>query len=119
MWSPDSPKKWQILSMMPFLLETGRGQQASQRDERPKWPCVHGRQTKRNFLRTPFYRYNRSVIRKIIMAKKKAKSASGGGLDAVTDYRHPEATRKNNPPAKIAAEGHVPLIPKPEYLYSP
>ena len=24
----------------------------------------------------------------------------------VADYRHPEATRKNNPPAKIAAEGH-------------
>jgi adenine-specific DNA-methyltransferase len=53
------------------------------------------------------------------MAKKKAKSASGGGLDAVTDYRFPEATRKNNPPAKIAAEGYVPLIPKAEYLYSP
>src|SRR5450755_2743398 len=53
------------------------------------------------------------------MAKKKAKSASGGGLDAVTDYRFPEATRKNNPPAKIAAEGYVPLVPKAEYLYSP
>jgi hypothetical protein len=37
----------------------------------------------------------------------------------VTDYRFPEATRKNNPPAKIAAEGHVPLIPKAEYTYSP
>ena len=37
----------------------------------------------------------------------------------VSDYRHPEATRKNNPPAKIAAEGYVPLIPKAEYLYSP
>ena len=37
----------------------------------------------------------------------------------MTDYRFPEATRKNNPPAKIAAEGHVPLIPKAEYLYSP
>ncbi|MGH9618339.1 MAG: site-specific DNA-methyltransferase, partial [Bryobacteraceae bacterium] len=37
----------------------------------------------------------------------------------VADYRHPEATRKNNPPAKIAGEGHVPLIPKAEYSYSP
>ena len=36
-----------------------------------------------------------------------------------SDYRHPEATRKNNPPAKIAAEGYVPLIPKAEYQYSP
>ena len=54
------------------------------------------------------------------MAKnKKAKVAADGGLDAVTDYRFPEATRKNNPPAKIAAEGYVPLIPKAEYLYSP
>ena len=36
----------------------------------------------------------------------------------VADYRFPEATRKNNPPAKIAAEGHVPLVPKAEYTYS-
>jgi hypothetical protein len=33
-------------------------------------------------------------------------------LKNVSDYRFPEATRKNNPPAKIAAEGFVPLIPK-------
>jgi len=52
--------------------------------------------------------------------KKKAKAPEAdGGFGAVTDYRFPEATRKNNPPAKIAAEGHVPLIPKAEYLYSP
>src|ERR1017187_9514747 len=52
--------------------------------------------------------------------KKKAKAAAAdSGLDKVTDYRFPEATRKNNPPAKIAAEGYVPLIPKAEYLYSP
>ncbi|MGA8877924.1 MAG: site-specific DNA-methyltransferase, partial [Candidatus Korobacteraceae bacterium] len=52
--------------------------------------------------------------------KKNAKAAAGdSSLDKVTDYRFPEATRKNNPPAKIAAEGHVPLIPKAEYLYSP
>ena len=54
------------------------------------------------------------------MAKnKKAKATADGGLNAVTDYRFPEATRKNNPPAKIAAEGYVPLIPKAEYTYSP
>ena len=52
--------------------------------------------------------------------KKKAKSSAGqGSLDQVTDYRFPEATRKNNPPAKIAAEGFVPLVPKAEYFYSP
>ena len=52
--------------------------------------------------------------------KKKAKAAAAdSSLDKVTDYRFPEATRKNNPPAKIAAEGHVPLVPKAEYTYSP
>lgn len=40
-------------------------------------------------------------------------------LDGVADYRYPEATRKNNPPANIAAEGFVPLVPKAEYYYSP
>jgi adenine-specific DNA-methyltransferase len=40
-------------------------------------------------------------------------------LNSVTDYRHAEAKRKNNPPAKIAAEGFVPLVPKAEYFYSP
>jgi adenine-specific DNA-methyltransferase len=52
--------------------------------------------------------------------KKKTKAvAADSSLDKVTDYRYPESTRKNNPPAKIAAEGYVPLIPKAEYLYSP
>src|ERR1039457_3546488 len=52
--------------------------------------------------------------------KKKAKATGAGdGLEKVTDYSFPEATRKNNPPAKIAAEGYVPMIPKAEYLYSP
>lgn len=55
------------------------------------------------------------------MATRKKKGDSGGeGRSApVADYRHSEATRKNNPPAKIAAEGHVPLLPKAEYSYSP
>ena len=37
----------------------------------------------------------------------------------VGDYRHAGATRKNNPPAKIAAEGVVPAIPKVQYAYNP
>ena len=37
----------------------------------------------------------------------------------VEDYRHEDATRKNNPPAKIAAEGIVPTVPKAQYYYSP
>lgn len=36
----------------------------------------------------------------------------------LSDYRH-AATRKNNPPAKIAAEGTVPVIPKAQYAYNP
>ncbi len=51
--------------------------------------------------------------------KKKAKAAADSSLDKVIDYRFPAATRKNNPPAKIAAEGYVPLLPKAEYVYSP
>ena len=35
------------------------------------------------------------------------------------DYRHPEAKRKNNPPGRIAAEGHVPVIATAEYAYNP
>ena len=41
---------------------------------------------------------------------KKQKSTTAPADDAlknVSDYRHPEATRKNNPPAKIAAEGFL------------
>jgi hypothetical protein len=39
-------------------------------------------------------------------------------LKNVSDYRFPEATRKNNSPAKTAAEGYVPLAPRAVYLYS-
>ena len=55
------------------------------------------------------------------MAKKKQAVTIGGDGPTipVADYRHAEATRKNNPPAKIAAEGYVPLIPKADYSYSP
>ncbi len=37
----------------------------------------------------------------------------------ITNFRHSDAKRKNNPPAKIAAEGTVPVIPKAKYRYSP
>lgn len=50
------------------------------------------------------------------MAKKRAKPA---GLANVSDYRHDTATRKNNPPATLAAEGSVPELPRAEYAYSP
>jgi adenine-specific DNA-methyltransferase len=50
----------------------------------------------------------------------KSKSAPArNGLKNVSDYRYPETSRKNNPPAKIAAEGYVPMLPKAEYSYSP
>jgi adenine-specific DNA-methyltransferase len=35
------------------------------------------------------------------------------------DYRFRGTKRKNNPPAKIAAEGTVPLLPKSAYQYNP
>ena len=55
------------------------------------------------------------------MAKKQKPTTAPAddALKNVSDYSFPEATRKNNPPAKIAAEGYVPMIPKAEYLYSP
>lgn len=40
-------------------------------------------------------------------------------LEPVEDYRHEHAKRKNIPPAKIAAEGTVPVLGKIEYSYSP
>jgi adenine-specific DNA-methyltransferase len=51
------------------------------------------------------------------MAKKK--TTAGDGSENVTAYRHKGAKRKNNPPAKLAAEGTVPPMPKTEYAYSP
>ncbi len=37
----------------------------------------------------------------------------------VQDYRHDTATRKNNPPAGIAAQGEIQETPKQEYAYNP
>ena len=54
--------------------------------------------------------------------KKQAETRSNGAqgtLGNVTDYRHDKAKRTNNPPAKIAAEGTVPILPKIRYEYSP
>jgi adenine-specific DNA-methyltransferase len=48
------------------------------------------------------------------MAKKKTRKKT-----EVQDYRHSQAKRKNNPPAKIAAEGVVPPVPKAKYEYNP
>ena len=44
-------------------------------------------------------------------------SGNGNGIE-VADYRHDD-TRKNIPPAKIAAEGRIPAVPKITYSYSP
>lgn len=38
--------------------------------------------------------------------------------DAVTDYRYPE-TRKNNPPAGLAAQGRITEVPRQRYSYDP
>ena len=35
------------------------------------------------------------------------------------DYRHDDATRKNNPPAGIASHGQVHEKPRQEYAYNP
>ena len=37
----------------------------------------------------------------------------------VQDYRHDDATRRNNPPAAIASQGRLRETPKQEYAYNP
>ncbi len=51
------------------------------------------------------------------MAKSKGSATAAGGVNTA-DYRHGEK-RTNNPPAKIAAEGKVPAVPKVQYAYNP
>lgn len=73
--------------------------------------------------------WSHSLGRRSFVAKKRTtkKTRTAGmstrsrrsGETKVGDYRHDSAKRKNNPPAKIAAEGTVPVIPKAEYAYSP
>ena len=53
------------------------------------------------------------------MAKRKKRRGNGDPQLALGDFRHTKATRKNIPPAKIAAEGAVPAMPKIEYAYHP
>ncbi|MCR4414261.1 MAG: site-specific DNA-methyltransferase [Thermoguttaceae bacterium] len=53
------------------------------------------------------------------MAKRKKTEPTARDLFKLADYRHESSKRKNNPPAKIAAEGTVPVMPKIEYSYSP
>jgi adenine-specific DNA-methyltransferase len=54
------------------------------------------------------------------MAKRRPKptDTASDGLP-LADVRHPGAKRRNIPPAKIAAEGTVPVIPKVQYAYNP
>ncbi len=55
-------------------------------------------------------------------AKKGGSLGGGGNVQPPADtavYRHKGEKRKNNPPAKIAAEGSVPPVPKAVYYYSP
>ncbi len=48
------------------------------------------------------------------MARTGRNTGAAVGAVEVTDYRHDEK-RKNIPPAKIAAEGRVPPVPKISY----
>ncbi len=49
------------------------------------------------------------------MARKKR----GNGKRETVDYRHADAKRPNIPPAKMAAEGTVPVVAKARYAYNP
>lgn len=61
----------------------------------------------------------RSVAAKVVPPSGSRKKSTAAGFDQVAEYRHGEATRTNNPPAKIAAEGTVPLMGKIRYEYNP
>ena len=61
----------------------------------------------------------RRVAAKVVPPIGSRKKGAAAGLDKVAEYRHGEATRKNNPPAKIAAEGTVPVMGKIRYEYNP
>ena len=50
------------------------------------------------------------------MARSKKNAAAGKN---VSDYRHEDAKRKNNPPAGLAAHGRVPRAQKLRYAYDP
>ena len=51
--------------------------------------------------------------------RKQSKSGQHQAGLPIEDYRHEGATRPNNPPAAIAAEGRTPAAPRVSYAYSP
>jgi adenine-specific DNA-methyltransferase len=51
------------------------------------------------------------------VARKKGKKAVAE--QAVIDYRHEDAKRKNIPPAGLAAQGKIREKPKIQYAYNP
>ncbi|MCA3586390.1 MAG: site-specific DNA-methyltransferase [Methylocystis sp.] len=51
--------------------------------------------------------------------RKQSKSGQQQAGLPIEDYRHEGATRPNNPPAAIAAEGRTPPAPRTSYAYSP
>jgi adenine-specific DNA-methyltransferase len=51
--------------------------------------------------------------------RKQSKSGQQQAGLPIEDYRHEGATRPNNPPAAIAAEGRTPSAPRVSYAYSP
>ncbi len=51
--------------------------------------------------------------------RKRAQTPRPQGSLPVEDYRYPGATRPNNPPAALAAEGRTPPAAKLAYAYSP
>jgi adenine-specific DNA-methyltransferase len=61
----------------------------------------------------------RRVAAKVAPPSGSRKKGAAAGFDQVAEYRHGEATRTNNPPAKIAAEGTVPVMGKIRYEYNP
>lgn len=52
------------------------------------------------------------------MAKRKNNGSPASEVETI-DFRHATEKRKNIPPAKIAAEGSVPKVPRATYRYSP
>jgi hypothetical protein len=55
---------------------------------------------------TVFYKFAYNEF-SVAWPKRKTVGAVTAQAEAVTDYRHSQAKRKNNPPAKMAAEGVV------------
>jgi adenine-specific DNA-methyltransferase len=54
------------------------------------------------------------------MAGQRRRQGGGTGEPLpVEDFRHNGATRPNNPPAALAAEGRTPTVPRQSYAYSP